>query len=41
MNDWKDSVDRHRETIETLAESDLPLSDDMEQLLEEYENATK
>lgn len=38
MSDWIDSVERHRETLEKLADSDLPLSDDAAQLLEEYEN---
>lgn len=37
MTDWKDAVERHRETLEKLSESDLPLSDDAERLLEEYE----
>jgi hypothetical protein len=32
---WRDSVEEHRDTLERLAESDLPLSDDAEQLLAE------
>jgi len=34
---WKEAVDRHRDTLETLADTDLPLSKDARELLEEYE----
>jgi len=37
---WIDSVEEHKETIEKLAQSDLPLSGEMEQLLEEYRRET-
>jgi len=36
---WQESVEEHRETIEKIAETDTPLADDMQQLLEEYKNA--
>lgn len=34
---WMDSVEEHREVLEQLSETDLPLSDDARRLLEEYE----
>lgn len=30
---WLDAVDEHREAIERVAEADLPLSPDVEELL--------
>ncbi|MFB6225187.1 MAG: hypothetical protein ABEI13_01900 [Candidatus Paceibacteria bacterium] len=32
---WEESVEEHRETLEKLANSDLPLSEEARQLLEE------
>lgn len=37
---WLESVEENRETIEKWAESDLPLADDMAQLLEEADNGS-
>lgn len=34
---WIESVEEHRETLAKLADSDLPLSDEAEQLLREAE----
>jgi len=35
MASWQESVEEHRETLEKLAESDLPLSEEARKLLEE------
>ena len=37
MTGWRDSVEEHREAMEQWADSDLPLSDEFAQLLEEYD----
>lgn len=34
---WIESVEEHKETLETIAEGNYPLSDDFEQVLAEYE----
>lgn len=38
MNDWRESVEEHREAIESWADSDLPLAGEMEALLKEAES---
>lgn len=37
MERWVESVDEHRDAIESWAESDLPLAGDMAELLEKAE----
>lgn len=37
MNAWRESVEQHREAIESWADSDLPLADEMDALLQEAE----
>jgi len=39
MSDWRESVAEHRETLQKLAESDLPLSEDAHRLLKEAEGS--
>jgi hypothetical protein len=38
MNAWRESVEEHRETLESWANSDLPLTNEMQALLEEAES---
>lgn len=35
MNGWQDSVEEHRDALEAWADSDLPLSEEMDALLRE------
>jgi hypothetical protein len=38
MSDWRDSFEEHEGIIRRIAETDLPLSKDMQRLIEEYEH---
>lgn len=37
MSDWRESVEQHRDGIAAWADSDLPLAEEMMDLLEEAE----
>lgn len=37
MSEWKQSVEEHRDALETVASAGGPLADDCQRLLEEYE----
>lgn len=37
---WVEAVEEHKETLEKLADDDLPLSDDARRLLREYREET-